>query len=346
MSSGSDYLDEVVERLKSGGKRPWRRGDNLLAAFGYVRRRQTVIDTINRELESKGLRTEPPITTSFPLDKSVKFYLAKEEGEGRSLEDGGELEDGEDAEEIEPSVYVPVIVGNIRSAGEAPQTIAPEACIEEAITNMELHQYSQLVVKGEGGKAEGVVSFRSIARGQLSGVANTVADCIDATVPTVNIDDELMSILHHFQDHDVAIVRDSEESLCGLLTLADLAAEFRRMIEPFLLIGEVESRLRWLLQQRKVDFNAVLEKSPAMTTGKEKKIDQLGLGDIQRVIQNRTTWKALGVPYHRKTVNATLNDVRNVRNDVMHFREPAGREATDLLRNFRSLLGRMCEAVE
>ncbi len=50
--SGDDYLDWILAEL-NGGHRQWKRGDKILAAFGFTRRRQTAIDRINAGLQSR-----------------------------------------------------------------------------------------------------------------------------------------------------------------------------------------------------------------------------------------------------------------------------------------------------
>ena len=65
--SGRSYLEEIKTELEEG-RRQWRAGANLLAAFGYVRRRKTAVDAINKDLEDLGLVCAPPIDVDMPLD--------------------------------------------------------------------------------------------------------------------------------------------------------------------------------------------------------------------------------------------------------------------------------------
>ena len=72
--AGEDYLNAIRAELKRG-RRQWKRGDKLLEAFGYTRRRQTAIDLINSQLKEKGMHTDPKLTTAMPLDRGITFYL-------------------------------------------------------------------------------------------------------------------------------------------------------------------------------------------------------------------------------------------------------------------------------
>ena len=76
MAYGEEYLDEIRSNLRQG-RRQWRRGDKLLEAFGYTRRRQTAIDLINDLLKAKGMYTDPALDTSMPLTSGVTFYLKR-----------------------------------------------------------------------------------------------------------------------------------------------------------------------------------------------------------------------------------------------------------------------------
>ena len=74
--SGRAYLSEIKKNLKDG-LRQHRRGDNVLAAYGYMRRRQTSVDQINQDMEDLGLVAAPPISTSMPLNAPyIRFKLA------------------------------------------------------------------------------------------------------------------------------------------------------------------------------------------------------------------------------------------------------------------------------
>ena len=72
--TGQEYLEEIRTKLESGSRQN-RKGQNLLGAFGYVRRRKTVIREINETLEYLGLVADPPITTEMPLEGRIKFSL-------------------------------------------------------------------------------------------------------------------------------------------------------------------------------------------------------------------------------------------------------------------------------
>lgn len=349
MSHGADYLDAITEALQSG-KRQWRRGDNLLAAFGYVRRRQTAIDLINDELERRGLRTDPEVTTALPLEGYVTFYLAGEAGDASNdVRPQPTLDERRDAEEealTTTATDVSLTVGNLEASELKPLGVSPDATIAEALTTMELHDYSQLVVYSGSQTVKGTVSFRSIARGQLTGEASHVRDCFDdPAVPHVSIDEPLLDVVAQFRSHDAVLVFRQDRSISGIVTPADIAAEFVAIAEPFLLIGEIERLLRWLILRRDVDLSLALRASGASESKEQLTPNDLTLGDLQRLVQHPEAWRELNVGYDQKKVCAELDRVRLLRNEVMHFREPLTPDDLRALRGFLSLLRKMCRAV-
>ena len=51
-------------------------GENILRAFGYVRRRATAIEEINAALEELGLVADPPVNSEMPLRAPrIRFSL-------------------------------------------------------------------------------------------------------------------------------------------------------------------------------------------------------------------------------------------------------------------------------
>ena len=64
--TGQEYLD-VIRRSLESGRRQHRMGQNVLRAFGYVRRRSTAISQINKTLNELGLTADPPIDSNMPL---------------------------------------------------------------------------------------------------------------------------------------------------------------------------------------------------------------------------------------------------------------------------------------
>ena len=73
---GQEYLEDIRAKLESG-RHQHRMGENLLRAFGYVRRRATAIEEINATLEKLGLAADPPVNSEMPLrSPRIRFSLS------------------------------------------------------------------------------------------------------------------------------------------------------------------------------------------------------------------------------------------------------------------------------
>lgn len=343
MQSGPEYLDTILDCLRRG-QRQWKRGDNVLAAFGYTRRRQSAIDWINNELEARGMFTTPELTTSMPLDSAIHFRLKNagaEEPDSASLDTGDDVDD-EPLDTNDPTERS-LIVGNLECADHGAVCVTPNATILEALTKMDANDFSQLVVVSGPRDVRGVVSFKSITRASLHGKPTFVHECIDSTVPRVELTKPLLEVVDLFRDHDIVLVMKADKGLSGLVTPTDIAAEFQSMTGPFLLIGFIEERLRWLIRRAHLP--------PATATYPDSDpadfpshLSDLTMGDLQRILENPEHWARVGIQYDRKTFCGEMNSVREIRNAVMHFRDTPV-DGLDQLRRFATLVQRAYSAV-
>ena len=327
---GRSYLEKIKAELKQGRKQ-WRAGASLLAAFGYVRRRKTAVDAINRELEDLGLECEPPIDVDMPLDTPrIRFLLAGSNAEPPS-------EDTQDTEvegEVETRAQdTPVVSGfkvaELDAADQEVVCVRPDDQIEKAYTLMGLHGFSQLAVgnsqRPSGTAIKGIVSYRSIAEALMHGSADTVNDCVESC-PQVSIEDDIGVVIDHLGNNDVVLVIGADKRLTGIITPWDLAEEFAKLAEPFKYIGEIETRLRRLVSERlAAEWDDVRRR---FEIGEKTPIGMLDMGDLVRIVEHPDYWHKLGMPYDRATFVARLDDIRSYRNGLMHFREPPRSDET------------------
>jgi hypothetical protein len=94
--------------------------------------------------------------------------------------------------------------------------------------------------------------------------------------------------------------------LTGLVTVSDLSHLFGRLLEPFVLAGEIETGLRALL----VRLPPGVVSSPP---------DAWTIGTIQRELERAEVWQRLALPLDQREFLAAIGEVREIRNDLMHF---------------------------
>lgn len=346
--TGREYLDAIRNQLKSGHYQH-RMGENILRAFGYVRRRDTAIQDINSVLDKLGLVATPPVNSEMPLKvPRIRFSLASEHKSGtpevadvpESFDLNGSDVPPQDAADNDSNIPEPAFrVSELASANKDVECVSPEASIEEAFTKMIQHKYSQLVVasgqKPRQPDIKGVVSFQSMAKALMNSKPETVGDCIDSTVPIVRSDTDLKSILSQLRGNDIVLVVGRDSMLQGIVTAWDLAEEFAELVDPFKRLGEIEERLRTLVKER-IGPNKVaafLEDHGLSSSGSTEEIEELTMGELQRVLENPSHWEELGLAFHRNTFIEALGEARGYRNRLMHFRDPLTEDEMSRLTN-------------
>ena len=190
--SGQEYLEAVKAELELGHHQH-RMGENILGAFGYVRRRATAIDEINTTLKQIGLVANPPIDSQMPLrSPRIRFGLptAYESPKGSpgasavplasDVSDTHIDDEMEDEEDVNGVLAPSFRISELASANRSVECISPDASIQKAYTTMALNKYSLLVVASSSTPRrqdiKGVVSYQSMAKALLRkyGIAWTI----------------------------------------------------------------------------------------------------------------------------------------------------------------------------
>ncbi len=117
------------------------------------------------------------------------------------------------------------------------------------------------------------------------------------------------------------------------------------MTAPFLIIGEIETHLRWLID-RAVDISKVtFSAAPPPATGKPPaEAADLTMGEIERILENPAYWKQVGLPYGRVDFCSELGRMRQMRNETMHFGDLLKDDELKSLRRFANTLRVACAA--
>ena len=168
---------------------------------------------------------------------------------------------------------------------------------------------------------KGAVTWKSIARARHR---NSDATLGDATVdaPQRSYDTELIDVLADLQSHDFVIVRGPEQNIAGIVTAADVVDAYGALATPFLLIGELDQILRRVLANN-VDIEEVGTLCRRSVGQSIDSFAKLSMGDYETVLNDEAVWKSLGWPFDRKIFIKNLSELREVRNDIMHFNRDA-----------------------
>ncbi len=302
----------------------------LLALWGAEARGHRVINRIDAELTNHGLTTVPH-WQKVTMDTRVRLETQAEDEDAAGI--GSTFDHDEEDEQLE----VGLTVGNLPSAMAGVCSVTPSASMEEAVTLMLLNDFSQLAVLAGARSLKGAVTWRSIAQSRH---ANPKAELADAIAPAEEVpyDREVIDLLPTLYSSEFAFVRDQTGVVSGILTAADVVLAYGELATPFLLFGELDQLLRRTISQT-FELDQVSELCNPEGKRPISSFDDLSFGDYQQVLQNPERWVQLSWPLDRTTFCKRLDELREIRNDVMHFNpDPVPVGTTAKLRGLIRLL--------
>ncbi|MER6080129.1 CBS domain-containing protein [Streptomyces sp. NPDC001833] len=329
-------LKEARESAEAG--RPLSLSVQELLAWWGATGRGLVNDQIEAELANHSLITSPefdkvPLTTTVHLVKA-----AEEEADDIPLTGSpATITVPAGASDEQESRETGLTVGTLPSALGGVVSVKPTATFEEVITLMVLHDFSQLPVLAGPHNLRGSVSWKSIARARHADpdahLSQAIVDARD-----VRYDHDLIDVLPTLAEHDFVLVRDQRNAIAGIVTAADVAQAYGDLAGHFLLIGEMDRRLRQVIASA-----FTLPEVTKLCDAEGERITSFGdmtVGDYQRVLENPGLWEQLGWPLDRKVFIARLEEIRKIRNNVMHFNssDPLPKADVDKIRNLNKLL--------
>ena len=120
------------------------------------------------------------------------------------------------------------------------------------------------------------------------------------------------------------LVRGRDRKITGIVTASDLSMQFHALTEPFLLLREIELQVRRLLQRRLNTSDLSCLATAAPPTQAPKQIADLTFGQYVRLVQNPDISAKLNLGIDSSVLSKLLDNVRTIRNEVMHFDPDAG----------------------
>ena len=315
---------------------------DFLAVWGVQRRYPATTEQIKNELEARGLVTVPPFTEGT-LDSRIAVLAggAEPDESGTSavtrLSGGSGVLVFNDAlmegsrgyfhtsaghsgyltdEETETET-VAYRVSNLDSANRMPECVRVGDSLGTATTLMVLRGYSQLPVLDGDGRLRGVVSWESIGRARM---ADPGAGLQAATVRGQEADgsDDLLDWIGAIQQFGYVIVRDHDHKVCGLITASDLTVQFGTRVRPFVLVEEIEQRLRRVVD-RCIPLERIRAALPRGRAAQVRSAANLTFGAYKHLLRVPENWAALGWGIDQDHFLTALEECRNFRNSLMHF---------------------------
>ena len=328
---------EAAEQIrKSGPKKLTVR--QLLALFGQQRRGRHVAAQIRRALKREKLETDPSfevVHMDAPIVLQPKTAEAlKEEKKAEAATDGVSVA----MEERE----VVLTIGQLEQANRAPLRVTRHDTVTKAITLMMQNDTAYLAVMSGDRTVDGILSWRTIGKaGAAKRPANTVEHYL-APVRIVEIYTPLFDAVRDIVEAEVVLVRAKDRTICGLVSAQDIATQFVTLSEPFLFLEQIENHLRAILEKARMTSSQVKQLVNPTDTDRIEIvtcIDDLSFGEAARAFGREDIWNKLHLLLDRSVFCTRLEEVRSIRNKVMHF-HPDGisDEDREILRKTRQML--------
>lgn len=315
-------LKDISAGLDAGTASPTPTVREFLSWVGAQRRGYYIVSELREYLDEAGLETEPDFETVH-IDTPIEFVRHSQKQEP------AEESTGTSTSALEPATTeleneVPVFddprhrVSRLASASRAPLAISPNTSLEVVVTTMLVNDYSQLPVVSSPREVKGVVTWQGIAKRLSTGEKGTEARHFMDPPRIISHDESLLTAMREVAAHDYVLVRSSDQLISGIVTVTDISEQFLQLTEPFLLLGEIEQALRGLLAGvPKERLQAACD--PRDTSRPVEGPADLTFGEYLRLLENPDEWAQLPINLDRTTFVQFLDDVRQIRNDVMHF---------------------------
>lgn len=311
-------LGEIAKQIKQGIKAEPVTARVFVGWFGAQRRSYWNVITIREALEKHDLVTVPDFESVW-IDGKISFQNRTSTSD--NLPD--------------PTYRV----DRLPSANRPPLSVKPDDPVIKAITLMVMHDYSQLPVMTKDRMVKGVITWSSLGNSMVHGKeCKYVRDCM-VKHKEIHSDTYIFTAVKDIIDNQYVLVRNvHNELICGIVTTSDLSLEFRQLGEPYLLLGEIENYIRRMIHA-KFTIEELKSACESLEGREIESPSDLTLGEYQRLVENPDNWERLSVPVDRDLFTKKLDEIRRIRNDVMHFDlDPVETEHVDKLRDFVRLL--------
>lgn len=352
-------IGHIATRLKSGHRVNRITVRDLLRMFKAERRGQNKVNDIRIALDSLNLETDPDFEipwidgririrlkngAGIISDGAAAAHELSRDGQIEADDPSSCQEDEHDEVDLphsEPEESATTIItasegvvetivdesadptfriGSLPAANRQLTTVGRDDSLKKAVTRMLQFDYSQLPIMHGEREVKGMISWKSIAaRYAIGGDCQKVQHCReDAQV--VDANGTLFDAIPTIVKHGYVLVRDQQDRrITGIVTASDLSLQFQQLAEPFLLLREIELHIRQLLRGKVSTQDLESLGSADNSAPKPKSVFDLTFGEYVRLLQTPGIWTKLGLNIDQVSLTAQLEDVRQIRNDVMHF---------------------------
>lgn len=346
-------LEEADKRLRDGRDSSNVTVRELLRWFGFERRGPQVCELIRASLAGFDLTTAPDFENT-PIDAEVSLVRRNVHVSARDASSTEEQQGLDDESTLQQQTMVSTEHALFR-IGALPEarrdrhddvrelvSIGPETSLRKAMSVMLARQISYLPVLRNERSITGVLRWKDIGKYLLMMKDAQLDDPVERAMSQpreVRVNEPFLRVIPEIIQHGSVLVRDEQRRLSGIVTKKDLGRRLQDLAGPFVTLGEIERCLRALIERGEFTASELHEIAVDPRDARAvASVADLSLGEYQRLLEHEEAWRRVGIALDKRAFLAQLQEVRRVRNNVMHF-DPESPTAEDrrVLKEFLEL---------
>lgn len=340
-------LAQISSDIQAGEESPMPTVREFLSWAGAERRGTSIVIRLQKLLNDNALTTIPDFESAY-IDSQISF--ARTDQADTQLIPGTANEPVETTSESSRATSLHLYIdpayriSKLEAANIIPESVKPDEPLQVATTKMLAYGFSQLPVMTNERNVKGIITWAGIGSRLALGTCTGVQPVRDFMDPHTEVSStaSLFEVIGLIAQTDHVLVRAEDGRITGVITASDISLQFRQLTEPFLVLGEIENNVRKLIDQH---FSLETLKTVLDPEDADRQIEgvfDLTFGEYIRLLQTPANWELLGLQIDRATFISSLDSVRLIRNDVMHF-DPDGIASNrlDELRTFSGFLQRL-----
>ena len=237
------------------------------------------------------------------------------------------------------------------------ETIPPSMAAAEAIDLMRKRRFSQLPVVEEN-EVLGVFSYRSFAlevvkmdKEKVPPGSLLVEDFIEK-ISFARVTDEFNEVFNCL-DHDDAVLIGEPNRLQAIVVPMDVLRYLYGVANPYVLVGELELGIRGLMRWCQGDGQLAecAKKSLSSIYTPERlpsRLEDMTFNDYVQIIGDGRNWLQFETAFGstRERTRGKLERIRDLRNDLFHFKREVSVQDHEELANYRDWLLRRIRMTE
>lgn len=226
-------------------------------------------------------------------------------------------------------------LGDLKASELTLVNVSRDSPLSEATTKMILNDFSQLPVMNDERTLHGYISWKSIGtQYTIDPTKDKVKDYMKTDQIVLKESDDLLNSVNHILDKDFVIIKDDQNKITGIITIYDVAFQYRKLSEPIIHIEYIEKSLRKIIEPKLPieEINEFFEEKNGFE-GNINSINELTFGSYKNIIEYQIFWDKLKLKVNQKVIQEKLETVNNIRNTFMHFKADLADSDLHVLRN-------------